>query len=185
MKILAFAASSSRRSINKSLVTYAARSLELQLPLARVELLDLNDYELPIYSIDREREGGIPELARLFFDKIGAADALLISYAEHNGFYTSAFKNIFDWASRVQMKVFQDKPMVVMATSSGRNGGANVLKTAIESAPFYGAQVVGSFSLPSFKDSFDLEQGMIKDASHAAQLDQAIKTLALRLQQDG
>ena len=40
---------------------------------------------MPIYSADRESEGGIPQLAQDFFDKIGAANAVLISSAEHNG----------------------------------------------------------------------------------------------------
>lgn len=45
MKILAFAASSSRQSINKQLVKCALA----QLNEADAEVLDLNDYELPIY----------------------------------------------------------------------------------------------------------------------------------------
>ncbi len=48
-----------------------------------VETIDLNDYEMPIYSIDRQNDGGIPQLAHDFFDKIGEADAVLISFAEH------------------------------------------------------------------------------------------------------
>jgi NAD(P)H-dependent FMN reductase len=60
-------------------------------------VLDLNDYEMPIYSIDRETEDGIPEEAQRFYDELGAVDAILISFAEHNGAYTAAYKNIFDW----------------------------------------------------------------------------------------
>ncbi|MFT5260301.1 MAG: chromate reductase [Saprospiraceae bacterium] len=81
MKILAFAASNSRQSINKQLVTYASSVIGD----AQVELLDLNNFEMPIYSADREAQSGVPSLAQQFFDKIGAADGLLISYAEHNG----------------------------------------------------------------------------------------------------
>ncbi len=103
MKILAFAASSSRNSINKALGTHATSRLQAEfLPDAEVEILDLNDYEMPLYSIDRERECGIPAHAQRFFEQIGQADALVISYAEHNGTYTAAFKNLFDWTSRIQ-----------------------------------------------------------------------------------
>jgi hypothetical protein len=52
---------------------------------------------MPIYSADRESEGGIPQLAQDFFDKIGAANAVLISSAEHNGFPT--FYENFDPAA--------------------------------------------------------------------------------------
>jgi chromate reductase len=101
LRVLALGASTSRHSINTMLVTHAAERLRGEhLPDAVVEIIDLNDYEMPIYSIDREREGDIPLPAR-FYEQLGAADALLISYAEHNGFYTAAFKNIFDWSSRI------------------------------------------------------------------------------------
>lgn len=48
-KIIAFGASSSKTSINKELATYAAH----QFQNASVEVLDLNDYEMPIFSTDR------------------------------------------------------------------------------------------------------------------------------------
>ncbi len=93
MKVLAFAASNAKESINAVLVSYAAH-LMLE---AEVELLDINDYEMPIFSVDRERELGSPAEAQAFFDKIGSADTIIISYAEHNGSYTAAYKNLFDW----------------------------------------------------------------------------------------
>jgi len=164
MKILAFAATNSRNSINKQLVSHAIRVLENEInKTAETELIDLNDYEMPIYSIDRENEGGIPELAKQFYKKIGEADALLISYAEHNGNYTAAYKNIFDWTSRIDVKVFQDKPMMIMSTSPGPGGAASVLKTAKESAPFFGADIKASFSVASFFDVFDSVAGRLVD----------------------
>ena len=52
MKILAFAATSSRNSINKQLVSHAIGVLENEInETAETELIDLNDYEMPIYSI--------------------------------------------------------------------------------------------------------------------------------------
>ena len=113
MKILAFAASNSRKSINRVLVEYAASRLQSRfLSSAEVEFLDLNDYEMPIYSVDRENADGIHRLARAFFAKIGGADAVIVSFAEYNGFVTAAWKNIHDWMSRIEMRVWQDKPVV-------------------------------------------------------------------------
>ena len=180
MKILAFAASNSRKSINKQLVQAAADVLKDAAPGTEVEILDLNDYEMPIYSSDREAQSGIPDEAHRFFAKIGAADALIVSYAEHNGFYTAAFKNIFDWASRIDMRVFQDKPMVAMATSPGKGGGANVLNAATGSAGFFGADVRGTFSLASFYDSFDAAAGRPADPEKLAELKAAVGALALQ-----
>jgi chromate reductase, NAD(P)H dehydrogenase (quinone) len=159
MNILAFAASNSKKSINKKLVTYAANLVKN----ANVEILDLNDYEMPIYSVDKESENGIPQLAQDFYNKLGYADLIMISFAEHNGSYTAAFKNIFDWASRVNSKTFQNKPMLLLSTSPGPRGGATVLDIAKNRFPFQGGNVVGSFTLPSFNDNFEDEKGIINE----------------------
>lgn len=155
-KIIVFGASSSTTSINKQLAVYAANLFEN----ATVEVLDLNNYEMPIYSVDREKENGIHALAQQFYDKIGSADLIVISLAEHNGAYSSAFKNLLDWASRINNKTFQQKPMLLLATSPGARGGSTVLEIAKNRFPFQGADLKGSFSLPNFNDNFDLEKGI-------------------------
>lgn len=182
MNIIAFAASSSRESINKQLVTHAAQHYQSKVDSdTQIEILDLNDFEMPIYSIDRETLAGIPDAAHVFFQKITDADALIISYAEHNGIYTAAFKNIFDWASRIQRKVFQDTPMVIMSASVSKNGGANVLKVAIDSAPHFGANVVASFSVGPFSDVFDSSEGCLSDPELVQSLHSSLTKLSLAL----
>ncbi|MGD8350694.1 MAG: NAD(P)H-dependent oxidoreductase, partial [Gammaproteobacteria bacterium] len=71
--VIAFAASSSSRSINKRLVTWACGFLDD----AEVEILDLNDYELPLFSVDREDELGQPEPAQAFLRKITDSDGII------------------------------------------------------------------------------------------------------------
>jgi chromate reductase, NAD(P)H dehydrogenase (quinone) len=159
MNILAFAASNSKKSINKKLVTYAANLVKN----ANVEILDLNDYEMPIYSVDKEAENGIPQFAHDFYNKLGNADLIMISFAEHNGSYTAAFKNIFDWTSRVNSKTFQNKPMLLLSTSPGPRGGATALEIAKNRFPFQGGNIVGSFTLTNFNDNFDDEKGIINE----------------------
>ncbi|GEL09832.1 NAD(P)H-dependent FMN reductase [Flavobacterium glycines] len=158
-KIIAFGASSSKNSINKQLATYAASQFEN----TDVEVLDLNDYEMPIFSLDKESENGIPELAQDFYNKLGSADLIIISFAEHNGAYATSFKNIFDWTSRINSKTFQQKQTLIMATSPGPRGGASVLEIAKNRFPFQGADVKGSFSLPSFGENFDKEKGITNE----------------------
>ncbi|PAJ76303.1 NADPH-dependent FMN reductase [Pseudoalteromonas sp. NBT06-2] len=157
MKVLAFAASNSKNSINKQLATYAANLVEN----AEVEILDINDYEMPIFSEDREKKLGQPEQAQAFYKKLGEADAIIISFAEHNGSYTAAYKNLFDWTSRIDMKVFQSKSMLMLATSPGPGGANSVLTTASGSAPYFAANVKASISIPSFYDNFDVETGKL------------------------
>ena len=156
-KIIAFGGSSSKNSINKQLATYAANLFQN----VEVEILDLNDYEMPVFSVDKEKENGIHNLAHDFFAKIGTADFIVLSLAEHNGAYSSAFKNTLDWASRINAKTFQQKPMLLLATSPGARGGSSVLDIATKRFPFQGAEVKGSFSLPTFYENFDVVNGII------------------------
>ena len=158
-KIIAFGASSSKQSINKQLATFAAN----QFQNASVEILDLNDYEMPVFSVDKQAENGIHPLAQEFYAKIGSADLIIISFAEHNGNFSSAFKNILDWSSRINAKTFQEKPMLLLATSPGDRGGSSVLDIATNRFPFQGGMVKGSFSLPSFNDNFDAEKGITNE----------------------
>ena len=173
MNILAFAATSSTKSINNHLVKYAASQLEE----AETEILNLNDYELPLFSEDKEEQLGQPELAKEFLDKIGNSDAVVISFAEHNGSYTAAYKNIFDWASRINPKVFQNKPMVLLATSPGAGGASRVLALATASVPHFNGVVKASLSVPSFYDNFDIGQGRITNDEINGQLLAAINSL--------
>lgn len=172
-KIIAFGASSSNTSINKQLATYAAGLFKN----AAVEIIDLNDYEMPIFSVDKEA-AGIPELAKDFYAKIGTADFLVISFAEHNGSYATAFKNILDWTSRINAKTFQEKPVLLLATSPGARGGSSVLEIATKRFPFQGAMVKGSFSLPSFHENFDPNKG-ITAPEYQSQLESIIASITI------
>ena len=155
-KIVAFGASSSSRSINHQLAQWVADQLED----VEVNLLDLNDYEMPIYSTDRERKNGIPRKAHQLKNELREADGIIISLAEHNGSYSAAFKNIIDWVSRIERSMWLGKPMFLLATSPGPRGGKNVLSTAVGAFPHQGAQVAASFSLPSFNQNFGPDQGI-------------------------
>lgn len=149
-KIIALAGSNSSTSINKQLVTYAAGLVKN----VEVKILDLNDYEMPIYSSDREKASGHPQQAKDFINEIKNADGILMSLAEYNGAYTGAFKNVFDWASRVEQKTFLGKPMLLMAASPGGRGGASVLEMASNRFPRHNANVVAVFSFASFHSNF-------------------------------
>lgn len=173
MKVIAFAASSSKNSINKKLVTYASSLLED----VQVDILDINDYELPLFSQDKEEELGQPDLAKAFLEKIAESDAIVISFAEHNGSYTAAFKNLFDWASRINPKVYQNKPMILLSTSPGPGGASSVLAAAENSAPYFDGQVKATLSVPSFYENFDMESGRINNDEINLQLKQTIQSL--------
>lgn len=169
--IITFAGSNSKDSINKQLAVYASTLVDN----VEVTVLDLNDFELPLYGIDLENEHGIPDNAHKFLDEIKNSDGIILSLAEHNGAYSTAFKNIFDWMSRIDGKLWSEKPMLLMATSPGRRGGATVLEIAKGRFPYMGGNIVADFSLPSFGNNFSKEG--IKDEELAQQLSKAIEKL--------
>jgi NAD(P)H-dependent FMN reductase len=177
MKLLAFAASSSSKSINKQLATYAASQVQHS-DGVNIEILDLNDYELPLFSEDREAELGQPRLAQDFLAKLAQADAIIISFAEHNGYYTSAYKNLFDWVSRINRELYQNKPMVVLSTSPGPRGAATVLAAASAATPNFAGDVKASLSIPSFYDNFDMEKQQLTNPELIDKLNSAIALLS-------
>lgn len=168
-KIIAFGASNSKNSINKQFATYAANRADG----ASVEVLDLNDFPLPMYGIDHEQAEGIPANAQAFLDKINAADGIVASFAEHNGAYSAVFKNLFDWMSRIEKNVWAQKPMLLMATSPGGRGGQSVLNLAANTFPHLGGNIVAQFSLPAFGQNFS-EDG-ITDQELAAAFQEEIR----------
>ncbi len=174
--LLVIGATTHRDSINVKLARFAAGLVSE----VEAKVLDLNDYEMPIYSQDREEAGGVPDLAKKFVAQIQAADGVVLSLAEHNVSYTAAFKNILDWASRHQQKLWSEKPMLLLATSPGGRGGATVLGAAAQTFPHLGAEVVATFSLPSFFENFDEESG-VTDPELLGQLQTAAQQLGEKL----
>lgn len=156
-KIIAFAGSNSKNSINKQLAVYASSLTEN----IEVNVLDLNDFELPLFGIDLENEHGIPNNTNKFLNFIKESHGIVLSLAEHNGAYSTVFKNLFDWMSRVEGKTFYGKPMLLMATSPGGRGGASVLEIAKSRFPYHDANIIDTFSLPFFGDNFS--EGKIID----------------------
>ncbi|MTI39710.1 NADPH-dependent FMN reductase [Fulvivirga lutimaris] len=175
-KIIAFGASSSSKSINKTLAIYAASKVAD----ASINVIDLKDYVMPLYSVDAEGKFGIPKGAHKLDDIIDSADGLVISLAEHNGTYTAVFKNLIDWLSRIDIKVWKGKPMLLMATSPGSRGGESVLAAAKSYFPFMEGNIVADFSLPSFYDNFS-NSGIINPVL-ASQLDEKITHFAQSLE---
>uniref|UniRef100_UPI002FDE5301 NADPH-dependent FMN reductase n=1 Tax=Epilithonimonas sp. TaxID=2894511 RepID=UPI002FDE5301 len=96
------------------------------------------------------------------------SDLLIISLAEHNSTYTTAFKNVFDWISRIKdRKHFGEKPVFLLATAPGPGGGKNVMVAFEARAPFSGANILQSFVLPKFKETFDIEKGIVDEEKNA------------------
>ncbi len=149
-KVLALGASNSSTSINTLFATYVAN----QIGGVEVITADWEEMVLPLYSPDLEASAGIPENAKQFKSRIESVDAIVLSLAEYNGMPSAAFKNLWDWTSRIDMKFWANKPMLLMAASPGGRGGAGVLGFVGNLMPHLGGNVIAQFSLPSFHTNF-------------------------------
>lgn len=149
-KVLAFSGSLSSDSINQKLVSLTTNGLIN----VSFELIQLADYEAPLYAKQREVDNGIPEeiiALRKLFDE---CDGFIISTPEYNSSIPAGLKNTFDWISRMDGKTFQDKPVLLMSATPGGRGGKSVLDHLSAIIPFWGASEVIRFSLPTFYENF-------------------------------
>jgi NAD(P)H-dependent FMN reductase len=158
-KIITIGGSNSKNSITKQLAEYTGKLIHNVV----VEKIDLNDFEMPLFSVDVENELSFPKAAKELHAIFDQADGFVVSLAEHNGSYSVAFKNIFDWLSRIEGKVWRDKPMILLSTSPGERGGQTVLEIALARFPYMGANIIGSISLGSFFDNF-IDGELVNDA---------------------
>lgn len=148
------------------LATYAAGLFED----ADVSAYNMQDFEMPLFGVDLEKEIGQHPVAQKFLDLIAGADLLVVSLPENNGSYSSAFKNVFDWASRIRKDVFGQKPALLMAASPGGRGGKSVLDLASSNLPRYGMEIREIYSFPLFYQNFDMGENRISNPDLDAEL---------------
>lgn len=149
-RILAFSGSFSKDSINHKLVSYTARLISN----CEVEVIRLSDFEAPLYSKEREADGGIPEPIQQLRKLFDEADGFILSTPEYKRSIPGGLKNTIDWLSRTSGKTFQEKPVLLMTATPGGRGGQSVLGHLSSVIPFWGAKLIGPFSLPVFQDNF-------------------------------
>lgn len=140
-RILAFAGSTRRGSLNKQLLAVAVRGAERS--GVQVTTIDLASFPLPLYDGDLEGELGEPvEVARLKTELL-THEGWLIATPEHNGSFPALLKNTVDWVSRPDRAVFQGKYCALLSASSTAGGGLRSLGAT-------GALLgnVGAFVLP-------------------------------------
>ena len=176
-RILAFSGSNGSASINQQLVIYAAGMLEK----CRPEVISLRDFPAPLYSMDIEVQEGFPESMIRLNGLIDSRDGFLISLPEHNGSVTPVFKNTVDWLSRIEHPVFNSKALCLLSASPGIRGGAHNLEQIIALIPFWGGNVVSSYSLGKFYDKWDAARGCLRDEAEIMKLRKALNTFEKEL----
>ncbi|PWL38736.1 NADPH-dependent FMN reductase [Flagellimonas aquimarina] len=148
--ILSLAGSNSSTSINYQLVQYTTSLIEGH----EIRLLNMARYPFPMYSQDEENQKGYSNSLVELKDDIQNADAIILSVNEHNSNPSAYFKNVIDWLSRLERKFLLNKKILLMSTSAGKRGGAGSLEVTQNMLPRFGAEIVSTFSLPSFHENF-------------------------------
>lgn len=170
-KILAFAGSNSSASINHQLLKYIQTN-----HLPNLDLIELRSFEIPMYSIDVEQKTGIPETIKNLYEKTQNTGSLLVSVSEHNGSYTSYFKSTMDWLSRLDRDFIKEKKVFICGTSTGRGGAKGAIDSAVNIFERLGAEVMATYSLPSFGHSFEgeklIEEHELKLKEFSAKIEQ-------------
>jgi chromate reductase, NAD(P)H dehydrogenase (quinone) len=168
MKVLAFATSVRRSSLNRKLIELAARIAREE--QAEVDLAGFRDFSMPIYDGDLEEEQGLPDGALELKQRVEWADALLIATPEYNFSISGPLKNAFDWVSRARPMPWRGKSVYLMSASPSPMGGIRGLwQTRI---PFEGCGALvfpDMFALPHANTAFT-ESGELADERMAERL---------------
>ena len=174
-RILAFSGSARKESLNRKFLGVAVQAVRAA--GGEVTLIDLNDYELPLYHGDHEDAKGLPANAVKLIELITRHAALLIASPEYNSMITPLLKNTVDWCTRGDKNPFNGKVAAVISASPGALGGARSLKLAQQLMLHLGCHVVpGKTILPQADAAFD-DGGALKDPRSQ----KAVQTLATAL----
>ena len=169
-RILAFAGSNSKESINHQLV----KAIATEVDGIETKLIRLTEYDIPMYNIDLENNEGIPVDVQLLKNEISKSQGLILSVNEHNGSVSAFCKNVLDWLSRADRNYLEGKKILIASTSPGARGAKTALEYAKTSLPRVGGDVVESFSFPSFQENFDSTKGIISNPTLQLGMEQVV-----------
>lgn len=125
-----------------------------------VDLLDLNDFDFPIFH---ERLKFLKDPSKQvvdFAERIRKADGVIMVTPEYNGSFPASLKNVIDLLTEDWKK----KPIALSTVSGGAFGGSQTLVSLLFTLwKIRGWVVGGPMQVPSIKDNFK-EDGTPNDA---------------------
>jgi chromate reductase len=133
LKVLVFAASRRKESLNGKLATIAARVARED--GATVDLATMREFDVPLYDGDLEAAEGIPPGAQELRRRLEENDAFILSSPEYNGSMSGGIKNLIDWTSRFRPQPFDGRHGLLLSASpslGGGNRGLWVLRVPLE-----------------------------------------------------
>jgi chromate reductase, NAD(P)H dehydrogenase (quinone) len=154
LRVLVFAASLRKDSLNRKLAALAANVAREA--GATVDVATMDEFDVPLYSGDIESERGIPAGAQALRDRLLACDAFVLSSPEYNASMPGTIKNLIDWASRFRPQPFDTKHGLLMSASPSLSGGNRGLWSLRMPLEHLGARIYPDmFSLAMAHKAFD------------------------------
>jgi chromate reductase len=173
-KLIFLSGSSRKDSLNKKLAKNAYEIASSQ--GATATLIDLADFDMPIYNGDLESESGLPENAKKLKQLFINHDGFFIASPEYNSSFSPLLKNSLDWISRPETKgetsliAFKGKTAALSAASPGGFGGLRGLVPLRIMLGNIGVHVIPSqLSIPFASKAFN-EEGKFSDEKQLSTL---------------
>jgi NAD(P)H-dependent FMN reductase len=119
--------------------------------MAEVDMLDLQDYDFPLFHERLQYLQDPPQKVLEFADKIVKADGILVVTPEYNGGYPAALKNAVD----LLYPEWKRKPVGIATVSAGAFGGSQVGPAIAFTFLKIGALVTPAvFRVPKVQDAY-------------------------------
>ena len=159
MTRIAIISASIREERKSNRVALYFRNYILENGLAQVEILDLKQYQFPLFEERLSLQISPTELTLDFANRVTNADGIILVTPEYNGGYPASLKNVTDLLYRE----WYHKPVAISTVSNGSFGGSQVI-TAIQFSlwKMKAWTVPALFPVPNVQDTFD-EQGNPSD----------------------
>jgi NAD(P)H-dependent FMN reductase len=156
MKHIAILSSSVRKARNSHRVGLYFKLFIEENQLASCDLVDLQQYNFPIFEERLRHMADPPEKVLDFAGRMSNADAIIVVSPEYNGGYPASLKNVLDLLSTE----WKGKPTGIVTVSTGPFGGALLLPSLVFSLWKKGVWVVPArYHVPAVTEAFT-EQGI-------------------------
>jgi len=172
MKILAFAASLRKGSLNRKLIRVVTDMLrELG---GEVDLAEFAEFDMPLFDGDQQAAEGLPPGALELERRMRAAPAMVIASPEYNYSIAGPLKNAIDWVSRARPMPWRGRSIYLVSTSPGAIGGIRGLWQTRIPLEGCGALVFPDMFALAHGDRAFSPDGKLADAATADRLRQQV-----------
>ncbi len=180
-KLIFISGSTRKDSVNTKLLKIAYEAAKEV--GADAKLIDLADYDMPIYNGDLEAKGGLPEAGKRLKKEFIAADGFFIASPEYNSSLSPVLMNALHWISRKddgtggELVAFTGKVAALGAASPSWRGGLRGLVPLKMMLGNIGVHVIPEdVTITSAHQAFD-DNGNFKEERNTKAVKTLVKTL--------